>query len=90
MTETDIVHVGIMTMTVAGKLATPLLAVSLLVGILVSLFQTVFSIQDQMLSMVPRLAAGGVVLLLCGSWMLHTIVDFTTQIFTEIPKVVGG
>jgi flagellar biosynthetic protein FliQ len=88
--ETDIMHIGMQAMTVAAKLAAPLLAVSLIVGIIVSLFQTVFSIQDQALSMVPRLAAGGLVLLLCGNWMLHQLVDFTTQMFNYIPTIAGG
>lgn len=88
--ETDIMHIGVEAMTTAAKLAAPMLAVSLIVGIVVSLFQTVFSIQDQALSMVPKLAAGGLVLLLGGDWMLHTLVDFTTQMFNYIPTIAGS
>lgn len=88
--ETDIMHIGVQAMEVAAKLAAPMLAVSLIVGIIVSLFQTVFSIQDQALSMVPRLAAGGLVLLFGGNWMLHQLVDFTTQMFNHIPTIAGG
>ncbi len=90
MNETDIMHIGVQAMEVAAKLAAPMLAVSLIVGIIVSLFQTVFSIQDQALSMVPRLAAGGLVLLFGGNWMLHQLVDFTTQMFNHIPTIAGG
>ena len=72
-----------------GKLSAPLLIVSLAVGIVVSLVQTVLSLQDQTISMVPRLILCALVLLLTGSWMLHTMVDYTVELFTSIPDLVG-
>jgi flagellar biosynthetic protein FliQ len=89
MSESDVVHLGLQTLTVAAELAAPILIVSLVVGIVVSLLQTVFQVQDQTLAMVPKLVLGGVVLLFAGGWMLHTIVDFTTTLYNNIPTMVG-
>lgn len=89
MNESDVVHLGVQAMVVCAKLAAPLLIVSLVVGIVVSLLQTVFQVQDQTLSMVPRFALGAAVIVMTGGWMLHTIVDFTQTLFGSIPQLVG-
>jgi flagellar biosynthetic protein FliQ len=89
MTDSDVIHLGAQAITMIGKLSAPLLLVSLAVGIVISLVQTVLSLQDQTLSMVPRLALTALVLLLTGSWMLQTLVDYTTDLFNSIPHLVG-
>ena len=89
MNDTDIIHLGGQAIAMIGKLSAPLLLVSLAVGIVVSLVQTVLSLQDQTISMVPRLVLCALVLLLTGSWMLHTMVDYTTELFNSIPDLVG-
>ena len=89
MTDTDIIHLGGQAIVLIGKLSAPLLIVSLAVGIVVSLVQTVLSLQDQTISMVPRLILCALVLLLTGGWMLHTMVDYTVELFTSIPDLVG-
>ena len=88
MTDSDVIHLGAQAITMIGKLSAPLLLVSLAVGIVISLVQTVLSLQDQTLSMVPRLALTALVLLLTGSWMLHTLVDYTTDLFNSIPSLL--
>jgi flagellar biosynthetic protein FliQ len=89
MTDTDVIHLGAQAITMIGKLSAPLLLVSLAIGIVISLVQTVLSLQDQTLSMVPRLALCALVLMLTGSWMLNTLVDYTTDLFNSIPHLVG-
>jgi flagellar biosynthesis protein FliQ len=88
MTDADILHLGAQAITMIGKLSAPLLIVSLAIGIVISLVQTVLSLQDQTLSMVPRLALSALVLLLTGGWMLNTMVDYTTELFNSIPDLV--
>ena len=73
---------------VATKVVAPLLIVSLVVGLVISLLQAVFQVQDQVLAMVPRLAACGLVLVVTGGWMLHTLVDYTGALFSSIPDLV--
>jgi flagellar biosynthetic protein FliQ len=88
VTDSDVIHLGAQAITMIGKLSAPLLLVSLAIGIVISLVQTVLSLQDQTLSMVPRLAVCALVLLLTGSWMLNTLVDYTTDLFNSIPHLV--
>ena len=89
MNETDVVHIAGQALLLAAKLAAPLLIVALVVGVVVSLVQAVFQVQDQTLSMVPKLALGGIVLALTGGWMLRITVEFTQQLFERIPQLVG-
>ena len=88
MTETDVVHIAGQALVLAAKLAGPILLVALVIGVVVSLLQAVFQVQDQTLSMVPKLAAGAVVLVLSGGWMLRITVEFTQQLFERIPELV--
>jgi len=87
--ETDVMHIAGQALVLAGKLAGPLLLVSLAIGVVVSLVQAVFQVQDQTLSIVPKLLGGAVVLTLTGSWMLRITVEFTQQLFDQIPTLVG-
>ncbi|MBC7678733.1 MAG: flagellar type III secretion system protein FliQ [Pseudorhodobacter sp.] len=88
MNETDVVHIAGQALMLAAKLAGPLLLAALVVGVVVSLLQAVFQVQDQTLSMVPKLALGGMVLALTGGWMLRITVEFTQQLFERIPDLV--
>lgn len=58
------------------KCAAPLLLVSLIVGLVISIFQTVTSIQEQTLTFVPKLLAIFITLLLTGSWIMNNCVEF--------------
>ena len=88
MLESDIVSLTHQALLVATRIITPLLIVSLVVGLVVSLLQAVFQVQDQVLAMVPRLAACGLLLLLTGGWMLRSLVDYTSTLFASIPDLV--
>ena len=88
MNETDIVHICSQALLLAAKLSAPLLLVALVLGVVISLVQAVFQVQDQTLTMVPKLLLGGVVLALTGGWMLRITVEFTQQLFARIPELV--
>lgn len=68
--------------------AAPILGVSIVVGLLISIFQATTQIQEQTLTFVPKLLAVAAIGLLAGSWMLHTIVSFTERIFNLIGNIV--
>jgi flagellar biosynthetic protein FliQ len=68
-------------------LSLPALGVSLVVGLLVSIFQTVTSIQEQTLSFVPRVLAVGVAMLLTLPWTLQIAIHFTVRMFTQMAEV---
>jgi flagellar biosynthetic protein FliQ len=70
-------------------LAGPLLGIALVVGVIVSVVQAVTSIQEQTLSFVPKLLAVGAVFLMLLSWMLQIMMRYTTELFRQLPGLVG-
>jgi flagellar biosynthetic protein FliQ len=76
------------TITVTLALALPLLGVSLVVGLTVSLFQAVTQISEMTLTFVPKLLGIFAVLVLLGPWMLHKMLAFTQGLFALIPQMV--
>lgn len=77
-------------MVLAAKLAAPVLVTALVVGFVVSLFQSVTQIQEVTLSFVPKAIAAALALAIAGQWMIASIVEFTTQLWERIPALVGG
>lgn len=65
------------------KCSAPLLLVSLIVGLVISIFQTVTSIQEQTLSFVPKILSIFITLILCGGWIMDNIVTFMTHLFED-------
>ncbi|MCM1089665.1 MAG: flagellar biosynthesis protein FliQ [Butyrivibrio sp.] len=65
------------------QVSLPVLLVSLIVGLLVSIFQTVTSIQEQTLTFVPKIISIFIALALIGGWMMTKMVDFTTQLWGD-------
>ncbi|WP_238016262.1 flagellar biosynthesis protein FliQ [Dactylosporangium sp. AC04546] len=90
MTDTRIIELSIQAMTIAAKLAAPMLVTALVVGFVVSLFQSVTQIQEQTLSFVPKAAAIGIALLLAGNWMLHEMITYTERLYAQIPDLISG
>ncbi len=89
MTDTDVIHLSMQVMLVAAKLAAPALVTALVIGFAVSLFQSATQIQEFTLAFVPKAIGVAVALLICGHWMLTTLVTFTTELFDSIPKLMG-
>jgi flagellar biosynthetic protein FliQ len=76
-------------MAVAAKLCAPVLGVSLVIGLAISLIQAVTQIQEATLTFVPKLLAIAVVLVFAGNWMLQTLMDFTRAMFNLIPQLLS-
>lgn len=70
------------------KSAAPLLLVSLAVGLTISIFQTVTSIQEQTLTFVPKILSIFITLILCGGWIMNNIVEFMTRLFEDFSAYV--
>ncbi len=88
MNDTTVVHIAGQAMVIIAELAGPALAVTLVVGLAVSLLQAVTSIQESTLSFLPKLVAVALVLLLTGQWMVGQLVGFVEQLFASIPGLV--
>ena len=69
-------------------LATPLLLMGMTVGLMVSLFQAVTSLQEQTLTFVPKALAVSALLFFIMPWMVRTLMDYTKGIFEKIPSMV--
>ncbi len=89
MTDASILDIAFSTMVVAFKLSAPILVTSLVVGFAISLFQAMTQIQEFTLAFVPKVVAVGVALIVSGNWMLHTLMDFTVDLFARIPSLLG-
>ena len=70
------------------KVTMPLLLVSLIIGLIISIFQTVTSIQEQTLTFVPKIIAIFLALILLGSWMMNTMVEYTVQLWSSFSQYV--
>lgn len=67
----------------------PGLLVSLVVGLIISIFQTVTSIQEQTLTFVPKIIAVFLTLMLAGGWMLQKMTEFMTQLWNNFSLYIG-
>jgi flagellar biosynthesis protein FliQ len=88
-TDTDVIHLSMQVMLVAVKLAAPALVTALVIGFAVSLFQSATQIQEFTLAFVPKVVGVSIALLICGHWMLDTMLSFTTDLFHSIPQMLG-
>ena len=77
---TQIIRSGLYTIIIS---AAPLLLVSLVVGLVISIFQTVTSIQEQTLTFVPKILAVFAVLMLVGHWIVNNITTFTADLWSN-------
>ncbi|HEY3863223.1 MAG TPA: flagellar biosynthesis protein FliQ [Verrucomicrobiae bacterium] len=74
-------------MTSAVTLSAPILLTAMLIGLAVSLFQSVTSIQEQTMTFVPKALAIVALLILLMPWMLRTLVEFTAGMFSRMPQM---
>jgi len=72
------------------KVAAPFLAVSLLVGLVVSIFQSLTQIQDYTLTFAPKALALALVMVVAGNWVISQLVSYTTNLYMEMPKLIAG
>ena len=81
MVSTDTLEVMNQAISIAIKLAAPLLLVSMAVGLLIAILQAATQIHEQTITFVPKLLLIGLILLAAGPWMLNTLMDFLVRIF---------
>ena len=65
----------------------PVLGITLVVGLLVSIAQVVTQVQENSLTFIPKMVAAGIALTVFGSWMLREIVQFAARLWTGIPSM---
>jgi flagellar biosynthesis protein FliQ len=85
----SIIDIAVQALATAGEVAAPILVTALVVGFAISVFQSITQIQETSLSFVPKAIAVSVALVICGQWMISVMVGFTTNLWAEIPALVG-
>ncbi|NOT85635.1 MAG: flagellar biosynthesis protein FliQ [Methylococcaceae bacterium] len=86
----EIVHTVVQdAMLIAVKLSAPILIPSLIIGLIVAMFQAATQINESTLSFIPKLIVIGGVLILAGPWMLQMFVDYFQDLIREIPTLIG-
>jgi flagellar biosynthetic protein FliQ len=88
MNEDMVYFLGKETIKVAALISAPLLISSLVIGLLVSIFQAVTQINEATLTFIPKILIIGIVLVLMGPWMLDEMTRFTTELLENIATYV--
>ena len=83
MTEQLVIDITREVLWTIIKTAAPLLIISLVVGLIISLFQTITSIQEQTLTFVPKVICVFIGLMIFGSWMLNNIITLIIKLFNH-------
>jgi len=87
MTQDFVVHMFREAFYTLLLIAAPTLIVSLIVGLIISIFQAATSIQEATLTFVPKMIVMAVVLVLTLPWVLDVLISFTTNLFSQIPTI---
>ncbi len=89
MTPETVVTIGRHALEMTLMLSAPLLLTALAVGLIVGIFQAATQINEMTLSFIPKLLAMAAVLAITGPWMLRTLVEYTRNLITNIPGMIG-
>jgi len=90
VTDTAVIEIVLQALILVAKVAGPILATSLAVGLTISLIQSVTQVQEMTLVFVPKMIGVALVLVIAGHWMLAQIVGFTDQMFAMIPRLLSS
>jgi flagellar biosynthesis protein FliQ len=90
MNQDTVINLATQGMTLALKVAGPLLLAGLVIGLLVSIFQSVTQIQEQSLTFIPKIIGVAAIMVLLGPWMLGQLISYAQTLYLSIPQMVGG
>jgi len=88
MTIDDVVTIVSQGLFLVIKLSAPILLISLVIGLVISIFQTVTSIQEQTLTFVPKIICVFLGLMLLGYWMLGTMRDYMVELWSDFSVLI--
>ena len=89
MNQDTVINLATQAMMLALKVAGPVLLLGLIIGLLVSIFQAVTSIQEQSLSFIPKIIGVAVLIVVLGPWMLGQLVSYAQSLYLSIPSLIG-
>lgn len=85
MTPEAVMSMTYQALRVALSLAGPLLLITLIVGLVISIFQAATQINEMTLSFIPKLLAVAITVVLLGPWFISTMVEYIRALLTSIP-----
>lgn len=88
MTPETVVNIGQQALQIMLLVSAPMLLAALLTGLLVSIFQAATSINEQTLTFIPKLVVMFIVMILAGPWMIGTMTDYMTRLYSSIPELI--
>ncbi|APZ07094.1 MULTISPECIES: flagellar biosynthesis protein FliQ [Kosakonia] len=89
MTPESVMMMGTEAMKVALALASPLLLIALITGLVISILQAATQINEMTLSFIPKIIAVFVTIVVAGPWMLNLLLDYMRTLFNNIPYIIG-
>lgn len=90
MNEVVVLDIARQAIYMVLKLSAPMLISSLIIGLVISILQTVTSIQEQTLTFVPKLIVVFLTVVLCGSWIMSSVKDFTIELFSNFSYYIDA
>ena len=88
MTPNEAIHLVQNSLTMVMILAAPPLAVAMIVGLIISLFQAITQIQEMTLTFVPKIIAVIFTLMFLASWMVTKLIDYTHDLISSLPDII--
>ncbi|MFQ3187916.1 MAG: flagellar biosynthetic protein FliQ [Gammaproteobacteria bacterium] len=89
MSPDTVIDLSQKTLYLIALIAAPMLLSALAIGLLIGMFQAATSINEQTLSFIPKLMVLLLSILIAGPWMLNLLVNFSRQLFLDIPGLIG-
>lgn len=89
MTPESVMMMGTEAMKIALMLAAPLLLVSLVSGLVISMLQAATQINEMTLAFIPKILAVVATIIVAGPWMLNLLLDYMRSLFTNLPYIIG-
>lgn len=90
MNEDIVIQLGQDALKTLAMLSAPLLISTLVIGLIISIFQALTQINENTLTFVPKMVVIAIVLILAGPWMLDLLNTYTTNLFENIATVIRG
>jgi len=88
MSQIEFISILQQTLLLILQLASPVLIVSVVVGLMISIFQSVTQIQEATLTFVPKIIAGIATIILLAPWMLEVFTNSVNELFARIPSLI--
>lgn len=90
MDSDQVVYVASRALEITLLVSAPMLGAALVFGLVIAIFQAVTQIQEMTLTFIPKIVAVFVAAIVFSSWILQTLVGFTTELWRSIPQMVAG